>query len=513
MATFTESYARLADDSYDEGKKLKDSPFVVLRVIGKASGYHGVIYQNKETQELVVVHRGTEFEGDKIRDLAITDAQMALFKVNQQLDGARETVELAIELAKKSGATVTIAGHSLGGTLTQITAREYGLKGETFNAYGAAGLYDLPAGGNQVVNHVRVTDMVSAAGKHYGSVKPYALQADVDALLGDKTLPAQQNRIQLLQDVMELNPGKTHGMVQFYGGKRGMEEKEIYGANSIINAESQALYEKHKDQFDAYREDIHNLAGDLSKGVLLTGAGLAYSAALAQQHVLNKASMAFGHNEEIHQLRNAERGAISARNKDFRPPEEPLIFRDQASQGVLPDLREEIERYTTPKRAPETQVELTPADATYKSKWHGEKPAINGDGASELEHHPRHQGNVQNPLNASHPDHPLFMALKVKLPGGASDDVVAHVMLQAKIGGVARADQLDRVAVQGDHAFVMGKTPGDRAKVDISTASPSMQDTMQRSEAFDQQQVQQLAQFREQQWQINQQQTGPKITV
>jgi hypothetical protein len=59
----------------------------------------------------------------------------------------------------------------------------------------------------------------------------------------------------------------------------------------------------------------------------------------------------------------------------------------------------------------------------------------------------------------------------------------------------------------------MGKTPGDRAKVDISTAPPSMQDTMQRSEAFDQQQVQQLTQFREQQWQINQQQTGPKITV
>ena len=513
MATFTESYARLADNSYDEGKKLKDTPFEVFRVIDKASGYHGVIYRNKETQELVVVHRGTEFEGDKIRDLAITDAQMALLKVNQQLDGARETVELAMELAKKSGTTVTVTGHSLGGTLTQITAHEYGLKGETFNAYGAAGLYDLPAGGSQVVNHVRVTDMVSAAGKHYGSVKPYALQADVDALLGDETLPTHQNRVQLLRDVMELGPGKTHGMVQFYGGKRSAEESEIYGANSIVNAESQALYEKHKDQFDAYREDIHNLAGDLSKGVMLTGPGLAYSAALAQQHVLNKASMAFGHNEEIYQLRNAEREAVSSRNRDFRPPEEPLIFRDQASKGILPDLRERIERYTTPEWTPETQLELTPTDAINKSKWHGVKPAINENGSSEIEHRPRHQGSVQSPLNASHPDQPLFMALKEKLPIGASDDVVAHVMLQAKIGGIACADQLDRIAVQGDHAFVLGRTPGDRAKIDISTAPPSMQDTMQRSAAFDQQQVQQLAEFREQQWQLNQQQAGPKMAV
>lgn len=117
-----------------------------------------------------------------------------------------------------------------------------------------------------------------------------------------------------------------------------------------------------------------------------------------------------------------------------------------------------------------------------------------------------------DPRNPDHPDYALFSALKERLPREMSDEMVGHVMLQAKMGGV-RAEQLDKVAVVGDHAFVAGKTPGDRAKVDVSAAPPSMQETVRQSEAFDQQREQQQSQFRDQQRQINEQNGGPKMSV
>lgn len=111
-----------------------------------------------------------------------------------------------------------------------------------------------------------------------------------------------------------------------------------------------------------------------------------------------------------------------------------------------------------------------------------------------------------------HPDYALFSALKERLPREMSDEMVGHVMLQAKMGGV-RAEQLDKVAIVGDHAFVAGKTPGDRAKVDVSVAPPPMTETVRQSEAFDQQRAQQLSQLRDQQPQVNEQNTGPKMTM
>ena len=55
----------------------------------RASGYRGFIFRNNITKDYVVAHTGTEFDTDKFRDGLLTDAQMWLMKVNQQLDDAR----------------------------------------------------------------------------------------------------------------------------------------------------------------------------------------------------------------------------------------------------------------------------------------------------------------------------------------------------------------------------------------------------------------------------------------
>ena len=349
MTTFTESHARLSYKSYDPGNTGIDTDaFELVIESNRASGYRGFIFRNNITKDYVVAHTGTEFDTDKIRDALLTDGQMVLADVNQQLDDARDLVELAIEMAKRDGTRVTVTGHSLGGFHTQVTCHEYGLKGETFNAYGAAGLYDVPVGGSQVINHVRATDMVGAANRHFGEVRVYATQQDVDTLLRHGPLPSQQNRWDLIQDLRELGPDTTHGAVQFHSGQRKPEELAIYGPNTIINSENRALYEQHKPEFDAYRESIRSAAEDVALATKLTGAGIAYTSAIGSQYVMHKVRHGLMGNEvhdELRELRLAAQRVTDERNRDFVPPDRPLIYREGAGSpleqidGRIQDLR------------------------------------------------------------------------------------------------------------------------------------------------------------------------------
>jgi|GEM_PF-6233576 len=338
MPTFTESHARLSGKSYDPyDDKIDTSAFFLMKEVKSSSGYRGTIHRNLDTGDYVVSHTGTEFDTDKLRDGLLTDAQMALLKVNQQLDDARDLVELAIEMAKRDGTRVTVTGHSLGGFHTQVTCHEYGLKGETFNAYGAAGLYDVPEGGSQVINHVRASDMVGAANRHFGEVRVYATQQDVDVLLNQGPVPSQQNRWELINDLRTLGPDATHGAVQFHGDHRTAEQLAVYGPNSLINHESQALYKQHRPEFDAYRESIRSAAEDAALATKLTGAGIAYTSAIGSQYVMHKVRHGLMGNEvhdELRELRLAGQRATDERNRDFVPPDRPLIYRDSAGSPL-----------------------------------------------------------------------------------------------------------------------------------------------------------------------------------
>lgn len=337
MPTFTETHARQADDAYRLDGFKPPRPYEVRTVYESPSGYRGVIYRNMESGDYVVSHTGTEFDTDKLRDGLLTDAQMSLLKVNQQLDDARDLVELAIEMAKRDGTKVTVTGHSLGGFHTQVTCHEYGLHGETFNAYGAAGLYGVPEGGTQVINHVRATDMVGAANRHFGEVRVYATHQDVDVLLKQGPLPSQQSRWELIGDLRTLGPDATHGAVQFHGGHRTAEQLSVYGPNSLVSHESQALYQQHKPEFDAYRESIRSAAEDVALATKLTGAGLAYTSAIGSHYVMHKVRhglMGNGVHDELRELRLAAQRATDERTRDFVPPDRPLIYRDGAGSPL-----------------------------------------------------------------------------------------------------------------------------------------------------------------------------------
>ncbi|TYD34645.1 hypothetical protein CEK63_11190 [Xanthomonas sontii] len=123
-----------------------------------------------------------------MRDGLAVDGGMVMTRHNAQVADAvaftSHALEYADKLAKDGAApVVTITGHSLGGALAEVTAHHFGLKGETFNAYGAVSLdRRIPEGGTDVVNHVMAGDPVSAASRHYGQVRIYATPEEVATL-------------------------------------------------------------------------------------------------------------------------------------------------------------------------------------------------------------------------------------------------------------------------------------------------------------------------------------------
>jgi Ca2+-binding RTX toxin-like protein len=322
MGISTQDYALLAQKCYlqlqagiDEFTAADGQKFKVIAVSPpNGSGYFGAIYQNETTGELVVAHRGTETDGldGILHDVIEADGQMALGLVNQQVNDANQLVELALELAKTSGpagapVSVTVTGHSLGGSLAQVTASEYGLYGETFNAYGAAGIDGTPAGGNQVVNYVRATDMVAAAGEHFGKVIVYANASDRQLSLSGS--------FDLTMITDELSIEETHGIAQFVDDPASPgNESLLTDANHSIYENDQAIYDAYRAQIRAAALDVRYLLPLVGAAEPLVGALYGYLTASYVKNEIVHAVMGLGENDTLSgdDGRNFIRGGLGA---------------------------------------------------------------------------------------------------------------------------------------------------------------------------------------------------------
>ncbi|MGH8079884.1 MAG: hypothetical protein ACREP7_04860 [Lysobacter sp.] len=190
---------------------------------------------------------------------------MVVNRTNPQIKYASELTEQALELAKLypvdgHPAKVSVTGHSQGGTLAQVTAAKYGLHGETFNAYGAASLdLHLPKGTKlDIVNHVRATDIVSAASQHWGEVRGYAINKDVSDLLVDKQDPRTQGIGGFVADIKKVG-FDPHNASQFY------KQNSISGAPLLSEANHQT-FEKNKEMLGSFRHDIYQMRAVITNG-------------------------------------------------------------------------------------------------------------------------------------------------------------------------------------------------------------------------------------------------------
>lgn len=264
MTIRSTDYALLTKHSYGDPTREEQDKGVTLdgviyRVVDHAdnpkTGFQATAYQRVDTGEVVIAFRGTEFGREPVHD-GVVDAGMALAGVNAQAADAeaftKRVLKQATADAQESNKplNVTVTGHSLGGTLAEIEAHKFGLQGETFNSFGAAGLvHGVPKGGHQVINHVRAGDAVSAASAHFGEVRVYAAQQDIDTL--GKAGYRDDGGALTTRNPVKATDFSAHSIDNF------VPNSETLG-HSIIAPENQARYHAHPGMIDRYRNDVYN---------------------------------------------------------------------------------------------------------------------------------------------------------------------------------------------------------------------------------------------------------------
>jgi hypothetical protein len=276
----SQQYANLVEHSYDRDGEMRDlvNKEIVLEGVkykilhftdNPETGYQGTVYQHLDSGDIVVAHRGTEFERQRWDDLIKTDGAMVLTRANLQADDAIALTRWACDYAEKQGELpgkrtpeVTVAGHSLGGTLAQVSAHYYDLRGETFNAYGAVSLdRRIPEGGDRVVNHVMAADTVSSASPHYGKVHVYAQPDEIRMLVG---AGYENNGARLLDPRASLPAGVrgfgSHDMHRFLN----VDGEHRPDRSVLGDLQAQALAREYAPMIGKYRDDVEGMRGAIT---------------------------------------------------------------------------------------------------------------------------------------------------------------------------------------------------------------------------------------------------------
>ena len=113
------------------------------------TGFSATLFRNKHTNDKILAIRGTEKNRDMLKDLVITDSNIAFstMPMGQVVDMYKhiQFLQENILISRRDKLSVTV--HSLGGFLSQIAAKSYpGLFDEcyTFNAPSAKALFHEP---------------------------------------------------------------------------------------------------------------------------------------------------------------------------------------------------------------------------------------------------------------------------------------------------------------------------------------------------------------------------------
>jgi pimeloyl-ACP methyl ester carboxylesterase len=229
------------------------------------TGFHATAYRSRETGEIIIAYRGTDPDfkkhpGTMLQDIAV-DATMVRDTINPQKAEASAFTQKMIAKAAQQGISkdhVSVAGHSLGGTLAEIEAAKFGLRGITLNAYGAVGMIDgPPLPGCQLTNYRMAGDPVSGANGHIGTVVSLASPEDVASLQAGRYLDAPAGSAPP-NPLIAIRAG-DHGGAHFNG-----TDGNINVLNPAVMAEYAQRYKDHQAAFDHLSGDLNRERGELS---------------------------------------------------------------------------------------------------------------------------------------------------------------------------------------------------------------------------------------------------------
>ncbi|MDP3533111.1 MAG: hypothetical protein Q8S31_07485 [Alphaproteobacteria bacterium] len=171
-------------------KDTKKEYKVVNEFTSDSGKYRAIALMDKDNN-LFYSYRGTKGKGD-VRTDAIIALNMPLSYLSQKTgkkltisNSLKKNTERSVNFyndtlkklddAKIKHKSVLVTGHSLGGMMAQIVGHKTGAETHTFNAPGALikGYFDKPGYTNNIINHVRSTDLIGNYGAHIGQVAHY----------------------------------------------------------------------------------------------------------------------------------------------------------------------------------------------------------------------------------------------------------------------------------------------------------------------------------------------------
>ena len=256
--------ADLAVDAYnirtvtkegEEGIRISGNRYKILAIHNnRSTGYHGTVYQDVRSNEIIVAHRGTEPVLDDWLD-AYIDWKMVSNSVNYQAADSEKLTRMALEKAEEfhrknpnlPKPSITHVGHSLGGAHVEIQAYRFGHEGVTFNGYGAVGMRGVRQGDGDVTNYAKAADVVSAANAHYGKV----------------ILLAEQDSIAQMKKICYNNKSNTAAPYSFGVAAISMGthlSSHFVGKDSILSDRNydraRRLADENKFMIQDYRGDV-----------------------------------------------------------------------------------------------------------------------------------------------------------------------------------------------------------------------------------------------------------------
>ena len=146
--------AQMSKDAYNNSNEPTPEDITNNYSMEYKTGYNGfryAIYENiQNPNEIIIAYAGTDSPGDWI-----SNAQMAINQLPGQYTQALNTYN-AIK-NENPNANITIAGHSLGGSLAQLVGATTGANTVTFNSYGTSKIFES-MGFNPNANYSNITN-------------------------------------------------------------------------------------------------------------------------------------------------------------------------------------------------------------------------------------------------------------------------------------------------------------------------------------------------------------------